>query len=111
MSDDVKIPSISDLLWPVLQATHALGGSAARAELMEHVRGVAGLTDEQIAVVYSGPTGKSKALHRIEWAIYWLKAMGVLEEQQGRRLHDDIGRDRIPPDERRCGCPVAWQEV
>ena len=83
MSDDVKIPSISDLLWPVLQATHALGGSAARAELMEHVRGVAGLTDEQIAVVYSGPTGKSKALHRIEWAIYWLKAMGVLESSRG----------------------------
>ena len=83
MSDDVKIPSISDLLWPVLKATQTLGGSAARDELMEHARGVAGITDKQIAVVYSAPTGKSKALHRVEWAIYWLKAMGVLESSRG----------------------------
>ena len=82
MADDVTIPRVSDLLWPTLSAVADLGGSAQRAEILEHVRGVAGLTDEQIAVVYSGPTGKSKALYRAEWAIYWLKAIGALESSQ-----------------------------
>ena len=52
--NDVTIPSVSELLWPALSAVADLGGSAQRAEILEHVRGVAGLTDEQIAVVYSG---------------------------------------------------------
>ena len=82
MADDVTIPRVSDLLWPTLSAVADLGGSAQRAEILEHVRGVAGLTDEQIAVVYSGPTGKSKALYRAEWAIYWLKTIGALESSQ-----------------------------
>ena len=82
MADDVTIPSISDLLWPALSAVAVLGGSAQRAEILENIRGVVGLTDEQIAVVYSGPTGKSKALHRAEWAIFWLKAMGALESSE-----------------------------
>ena len=72
MADEVTIPSIAELLLPVLKATHDPGGSAARAELVEHVRLSVGLTDHPIAVVSSGPTGKSKALHRAEWAIYLL---------------------------------------
>ena len=71
----VAIPSISDLLWPVLRATDELGGSAVRAELIKHVRDEMGFTDEQIAVAYSGPTGKSIILHRLEWTVYWLKAI------------------------------------
>ena len=82
MANDMTIPSIPDLLLPVLKATHALGGSAARAELLERVRGVVGLTDEQIAVVYSGSSGKSKVLHRAEWTIYWLKRIGALESSK-----------------------------
>ena len=82
MSDEVNIPSIADLLWPALKSTHDLGGSAARTELIEHVVDAVGLTDEQIAVVYSGPTGNSKALHRVGWAIYWLKAIGALDSSE-----------------------------
>lgn len=82
MSDDMNIPSIADLLWPVLKSAHELGGSAVRSELMDHVVGAARITDKQIAEVYPGPTGKSIALHRLEWAIYWLKAIKVLDSSK-----------------------------
>ena len=64
---NVAIPRTPELLLPMLRAAHDLGGSATRAELLDHVRGVAELTDEQIAVVYAGASGKSKVLHRAEW--------------------------------------------
>ena len=82
MTNEVRIPRIADLLLPVLKAMQDLGGSASRAELLSHVQDVAGFTDEQLAVVFSGSTGKSKALYRAEWAIYWLKAIGVLESSE-----------------------------
>ena len=82
MADEVAIPSISDLLWPVLRATDDLGGSAVRAELIKHVRDEMGFTDEQIAIAYSGPTGKSIVLHRLEWTVYWLKAINALDSSQ-----------------------------
>ena len=79
---NVAIPRTPELLLPMLRAAHDLGGSATRAELLDHVRGVAELTDEQIAVVYAGASGKSKVLHRAEWAIYWLNRIGALESSQ-----------------------------
>ena len=82
MTKGVTIPGIADLLWTVLKAMRDLGGSASRAELLSHVREVAGLTEEQLAVVFSGSTGKSKALYRAEWAIYWLRAIGVLDSSR-----------------------------
>lgn len=82
MAKDVTLPSIRDLLLPVLKATRDLGGSASRSELVEHVRDLIGLTDEQLAVVYSGPSGKPKALHRVQWAIYWLKRIGALQNSK-----------------------------
>lgn len=75
---EVAIPRIADLMLHALKAVHRLGGSALRSEILEHVRTSAGLTDEQIAVVFPG-SGRSKALNRAEWAIYWLKAIGALE--------------------------------
>ena len=75
---EVAIPGIADLMLHALKAVHRLGGSALRSEILEHVRTSARLTDEQIAVVFPR-SGRSKALNRAEWAIYWLKAIGALE--------------------------------
>lgn len=74
----VTIPGIADLMLPALKAVHNLGGSALRSEILAHVRESASLTDEQIAAVYPG-SGRSRVLHSAEWAIYWLKAIGALE--------------------------------
>lgn len=81
MVDDTTIPGTSELLWPVLRAAGDLGGSASRAELLEHVRGVADLTDEQIQVA-SESTGESKVLTRAKWALQWLKAIGAFDRSE-----------------------------
>lgn len=82
MAEDVKIPGIAELLWPVLKTIRARGDSASRAEVLEHVPEVAGFTEEQLAVVYSGSTnktGESKVLYRAEWANYWLRKIDALK--------------------------------
>ena len=89
MAEDVTMPRIADLLWPALKAIRDLGGSASRDELLSHFPEVAGFTEEQLAVVYSGSTNKagvSKVLYRAEWAIYWLKKIGALESS-GRGVY------------------------
>lgn len=82
MAEDVKIPGIAELLWPVLKTIRARGDSASRAELLER------FTEEQLAVVYSGSekTGESKVLYRAEWANYWLRKIGALESS-GRGVY------------------------
>lgn len=82
MAEDVTIPGIAELLWPVLKTMRARGDSASRAELLLHVPEVAGFTEEQLADVYPGSTNKagvSKVQYRAELAIYWLKKIGVFE--------------------------------
>lgn len=89
MAEDVTIPGIAELLWPVLKTMRDLGDSASRAELLEHVPEVAGFTEEQLAVVFSGSeskAGESKVLYRAEWANYWLRKIGALESN-GRGVY------------------------
>lgn len=100
MSDNVEIPGIADLLSPVLRAMHDLGGSAARTEIMDQVVSAVGLTDEQIEAVYAGPTGQSKALHRLGWAIYWLKAIGAFDStERGIYTMTAVGNKYLDMDE------------
>lgn len=63
----VDIPTYRDLMYPTLVAVTQLGGSAAIAELEEKVPELAGVTDEQLGVVYpKGSTleGQSKVINR-----------------------------------------------
>ena len=78
MASGARIPGVDDLLWPVLKAVSDLGGSALRAEILEHAR--TGFTDEQIAVVASD--GRPVVLNRAGWAIHRLKIIGVLENSE-----------------------------
>ena len=75
MAEDVKIPGGIELLWPVLKTIRALGDSASRAELLEHVPEVEGFTEEQL-----------KVRNRAAWAIHWLKKIGALESS-GRGVY------------------------
>lgn len=77
MTKDGKIPGGVELLWPVLKTIRDLDNSASRAELLEHVPEVAGFTEEQLEVV--DKRGNPTVLNRAEWAIHWLKEMGVFE--------------------------------
>ena len=78
MGSGPKIPGVDDLLWPVLKAVGELGGSALRAEILEHAR--TGFTEEQIGVLASD--GQPVVLNRAGWAIHRLKILGALENSE-----------------------------
>ena len=77
MAEDVKIPGGIELLWPVLKTIRALGDSASRAELLEHVPEVAGFTEEQLEVI--DKRNNPQVRNRAKWAIVWLGYIGVFE--------------------------------
>jgi restriction system protein len=82
--NDVAIPTYRDLMYPTLIAIRDLGGSAAVAEVDETAIGVAGITDEQLAVEYppeASSTG-SKVVHRLHWARTYLKAIGAIDNSE-----------------------------
>ena len=82
---EIRIPDNRDLMYPTLVAVRHLGGSATKSELLEKVPEFAGVSDEQLAVVFpedSRYEGKSKVLYRITWACTHLKRIGALENSQ-----------------------------
>ena len=81
----IRIPNQYDLMYPTLVAVRNLDGSATRAELMEEVPEIAGVTDEQLAVRYpEGPPhrGEPKVLHQIRFACTNLKKIDALDNSQ-----------------------------
>ena len=82
---DVRIPTPLDLMYPTLVAVRNLGGSATKPELLENVPETAGVTEEQLAVVFpddSTRQGMSKVLYRIWWACSYLKTIDALDNSQ-----------------------------
>lgn len=72
-----EIPQYKELLWPTLQATYQMGGSASISEIVEGVIKHEGFSDAQQAVLHNdGPT--TEIGYRIAWARSYLKAMGLL---------------------------------
>ena len=72
-------------MYPTLIAVRNLGGSATKSELLERVPEIAGVTDEQLAVLFpegSGHQGESKVLYRIPWACTHLKRIDALDNSQ-----------------------------
>lgn len=71
-------PTYSELMYPVLRAVDALGGSAKSAEINEWVVEDLGFTDEDVAATYPN-NSKSIILDRIAWARSYNKLGGALE--------------------------------
>ena len=72
-------------MYPTLVAVRNLGGSATKSELLERVPEIAGVTDEQLAVLFpesSRHQGESKVLYRIPWACTHLKRIDALDNSQ-----------------------------
>ena len=77
---DNNLPNRNNLLLSTLQALDKLGGSSRISQLEEVVVEIAGITDEQLAVIFpegSRISGGSKVLHSIAWARSSLKASGA----------------------------------
>jgi len=72
------IPQYHELMWPSLQATKALGGSATVREMDEATVEAEGFTEEQQAVPH-GDGRMSELKYRLHWARTHLKGIGALE--------------------------------
>ena len=60
------LPTYTTLMYPVLLAVQALGGSASGREITDRVLEAEGFTDEQVSVTY-GTCDKSVIVDRLEW--------------------------------------------
>src|SRR2546421_9325536 len=66
-------------MWPCLQATRELGGSATGREMNERAMELAGLSEAQQAVPHGTESRISEVEYRLNWARTYLKGIGALE--------------------------------
>jgi restriction system protein len=71
MKTSVKIPQYHELMWPALEATKALGGSATVREMNERVVEDQGFSEEQQNV----PHGDGRT-SEIEYRLHWAETIG-----------------------------------
>jgi restriction system protein len=103
-----KIPSYDDLMWPALQATKELGGSARVGEMNERAMESAGVTEEQQAVPHKDGR-MSEVEYRLHWARTHLKGISALENSaRGVWAVTDRGRSMSEPEMR--SASRAWRE-
>jgi restriction system protein len=88
-----KIPQYNELMWPALQATKELGGSATVSEMNERAVASAGITEEQQSVPHGEDGRKSEVEYRLDWARTHLRGIGALENSaRGVWAVTDLGR-------------------
>lgn len=83
-------------MWPALQGTKELGGSATVQEMNQKVIAEEGFTEEQQAVPH-GNGRQSELEYRLAWARIHLKGIGALENSaRGVWAVTDLGRTMTP---------------
>ena len=96
-----KIPQYHELMWPALQATKELGGSATVSEMNERAMASAGITEEQQAVPHGEDGRMSEVEYRLHWARTHLKGHRVAPVRPAR------GGRSAPSGSRRRGSRAA----
>ena len=92
-SEQVQLPNLRELRWPVVQALRALERAASDLEIGEHVADAMALTQQQrTAMIPSGQETKLK--NRVGWTVHELKEIGVLHyPEPGRRALTALGME------------------
>jgi restriction system protein len=104
-----KIPQYHELMWPALQATKELGGSATVSEMNERAMAAASITEEQQAVPHGEDGRMSEVEYRLHWARTHLKGIGALENSaRGVWAVTDRGRSMSEPEMR--AATKAWRD-
>jgi restriction system protein len=104
-----KIPQYHELMWPALQATKELGGSATVGEMNERAMAAAGITEEQQAIPHGENGRMSEVEYRLHWARTHLKGIGALENSaRGVWAITDRGRSMSEPEMR--AATKAWRD-
>lgn len=100
---NLSIPSHVDLMFPVLEALQALGGSGTNAEIDEWVIRHEAFTDNQLHVLHNGGP-QTKLAYRLHWARSYCKAIHAADNSSrgvwaitplGSRLSPDEIRERV----------------
>ena len=96
------MPSIKELMWPVLEGLRVLGGSAHISEINEKVVEIAGFSEEQQAVPHKPDTqgSGSEIEYRIAWTRSTLKKIGCVDNSTTgvwalTRLGHTVTRDEM----------------
>jgi hypothetical protein len=96
-------------MWPALQATKELGGSATVCEMNERAIAAAGVTEEQQAVPHGDDGRMSEVEYRLYWARTHLQGIGALDTSaRGVWVVTDRGRSISEPEMRATN--KAWQD-
>lgn len=90
-----EVPTYQDLIYPVLKAVDALGGSAQAREITAKVIDDTGASDDVVAITYDNRP-KSILVDRIEWARSYAKLGGALDSpQRGLYLLTTYGKELL----------------
>jgi restriction system protein len=77
---EVRIPTQSSFMNPVIQALKTLGGSGSVGEIDNRTSEIAALSDGQLEVLHNPEKGgRTEVEYRIAWARTYLKKYGVIE--------------------------------
>ncbi|MDP6439161.1 MAG: winged helix-turn-helix domain-containing protein [Candidatus Brocadiia bacterium] len=80
MADTYKMPTHWDLMNPLLQALHDLGGSGSIDEINQNVTASLDLPEEMLDQPHDPEkTSRTEIEYRLAWARNYLKNYGILE--------------------------------
>lgn len=75
---DKRVPRREELLWPMIEALRALGGSGSIAEIDEKLVEQQGFSEEVQSILHlDGPA--TELSYKLHWVRTYLKGMGMLE--------------------------------
>ena len=89
-----QVPKYHELMWPVLKALKALGGSANLYELLDKIVDMEKIPEEIQEITHREDAKKSKLAYNMGWTLSYLKIGGlVVNSSQGVWAIEDKGED------------------
>jgi restriction system protein len=83
MSHEFDLPKRNDLMNPLIEALHQLGGSGTIDEINNEVAEIMGLSDEQLEVPHNPErSAQTEFEYRLAWTRTYLKKYGILENSR-----------------------------
>lgn len=92
-----KLPTIEELLNPVLKALHELGGSGSIEEINQKVIDNLGLSEELLEILHNSERkhGRTEFEYRMAWSRSYLKYYGVIENSTRGIWSITLGKQHI----------------